>query len=624
LATPALIDFASRTLPRIWGPALRARGGAFDAPAIQRTFDAAERSVATRLLAALAREGRLPFDDQGSLWRIRLGDPRAGSPCMTVDLAIERRAAHGLHRWREVEGDGLPPLRALLRILAGALDELHDPRNAARIEHELVSSAIQLALARAAAPGRDRLRADAPHDPRACDPEHWIVDGHPWHPMSRMRSGLSLAAALRHAPEQLARAPVLALELPRSHVQCAATWCDAIAPLLGEPAGEAGSQEFVRVPVHIAQLQRLRADPHRAHLLKDAKLVDVPHGMRLRAAGLGSASALRTRSLASLRTVDTDRGLHLKLALDVHTTSTRRIVSPMSVANGPAITRLLGDILRRDPESGGFELMQEEATAGLDPAQFGPLAGEIGAILRPLPSARPAWICAALGDRVPGSDAIVPYDSLLATWAERYPGSTRSQRVRALLDAYVDAFFPWSLRLLVAHGIALELHLQNVLAVLDDDGHLACFRVRDLGGIRLHGPRLATAGHRPTFAPGSFTLTNDLAEVRDKWLHTLIHAHFGAVLGWGEALGADPEVGWARIREHIQGCLARWSSVEGERDAVREAALADRDALFAPRVRAKALLTMRLRQRSSDYDYVDVANALHDVNQAHSRDTGRR
>ena len=38
----------------------------------------------------------------------------------------------------------------------------------------------------------------------------------------------------------------------------------------------------------------------------------------------------------------------------------------------------------------------------------------------------------------------------------------------------------------------------------------------------------------------------------------------------------------------------------------------DRAALFAPRCRMKALLSMRIHERSSDYEYTDVANVLAD------------
>src|SRR5690606_26770052 len=102
----------------------------------------------------------------------------------------------------------------------------------------------------------------------------------------------------------------------------------------------------------------------------------------------------------------------------------------------------------------------------------------------------------------------------------------RSERIAALIDDWIDRLVPASLRLYCCYGIALELHLQNTL-VRVVDGRVAGFWVRDLGGIRIHAPRLAAANlpRTPSFAAGSFIITEDLDEVRSKLEHTLIHAH---------------------------------------------------------------------------------------------------
>ncbi|WP_366526925.1 ferric iron reductase [Nannocystis sp.] len=158
-----------------------------------------------------------------------------------------------------------------------------------------------------------------------------------------------------------------------------------------------------------------------------------------------------------------------------------------------------------------------------------------------------------------------------------------------------------------AHGVALELHLQNTL-VVHRRGRLCGFIVRDLGGVRLHRARLAAAGHDPALAAGSFIITDDLAELQTKLAHTLLHAHLAAVFTWAaELLGADERALWAHTRATIDAALTAWATAQPR---LADACAADRAALLAPEVQAKALLRMRIDERVSDYAYTRVPSPL--------------
>ncbi|HEY0135533.1 MAG TPA: ferric iron reductase, partial [Nannocystis sp.] len=281
----------------------------------------------------------------------------------------------------------------------------------------------------------------------------------------------------------------------------------------------------------------------------------------------------------------------------------------------------------------GLRLQHEPASAGLDPAALGgrnDLAGSLGVIFRDDlrgPTAAlgdeageageaVAWVCAALGERWPG----VPGDMSSG------PGSTTSAAgtllhrsegdplLRAITSAYptpmlalrhyVELLVPPALRLCTAHGVALEMHLQNTL-VVHRGGRLCGFIVRDLGGIRIHRGRLTRAGHAPDLAAGSFTVTADLAETQTKLAHTLLHAHLGTVFAWAaDLLGADEAALWAHTRAVIEGCLAAWAQAQPQ---LAEACAQDRAVLLAPVVQAKALLRMRIDERISDYAYTRVS-----------------
>ena len=626
--------------------------------ALHAAWALAQRDVAARLALALARERLLAAElgDDGLVLR------PGGRPPLV--LPLRRRGAFGLHR-PDLDAARDPALadpRALLAALA--LDLSLAPGVYARLADELADSAFHLAVARTVAELRARARLAGRPWPAPLDPENLVIAGHPWHPMCKTRGGLHLREVLRFAPEACAAAEVHAVDLAAPLAFATPGFSDMSRELFAPaPAG------WLRVPVHALQRRRL------------PRLLAGLWGEPLRPAPV---APLPARALLSLRTVAL-AGLHLKLAADLHTTSARRQVSPMSARNGPEIGALLERIAAADPQARrGLRLQAEPAAAGLaaDDPDHAALAGQLGVIVRrdlaaparaladesDVPAAPAVWVCAALGERWPGdpdelhaapdraarpvprdlSDRAcspVPHDlsdrsatsvshdlsdgpgppnphgppagAALAReplLLHRREGATLLRAIAAAyptplaaLQRYVDLLVPPALRLCAAHGVALELHLQNTL-VVHHRGRLCGFIARDLGGVRLHRGRLLAAGHAPTLAPGSFVLTADLAEVQSKLAHTLLHAHLGAVFGWAaDDLGVDEAALWGHTRAVMVAALTAWATAEPR---LAGACAEDLTALLAPVVRAKALLRMRIDERVSDYAYTEVDNAL--------------
>lgn len=620
------LAFAARAVPVAFG-ARPAPGELAD------HWRAATRAIGARLVLACARERLVEFDLQDMSLRT-----------CSLSLPLRRRRAFELHA-ADLDGADLPDLPDLLPRLLPALA----PAARARLARELADGRWNLALARLAADLRHRTCSEGQPWPAPLDPENLVVDGHPWHPMSKTRLGLRAWENLRHGPDLLAQAAVHAVDIAADEAQLAepALYADLARALF--PAPPPG---LVRVPVHALQLRRL------------PRLLGPLWGREVRPAGL---PPLRARALLSLRTVALAApALHLKLAVDIHTTSARRQVSPASVHNGPAIAALLAAIQAADPQTRrGLQIQPDSTAAGLHP-RHGARAGQLGVVLRPDPAALaqelhanlsailaapadpprappPAGaatnpldppasdlssatcpsehapedlsratfplkhvpsrtpqlvVCAALGERRPGGDL------LLRELAADYPGDPRA-RLAAFFADYLDLLVPAALRLLTAHGVALEAHLQNTLLV--HAGRPCGFIVRDLGGVRLHRGRLAAAGHAPALAPDSFTLTSDLAEAQGKLLHSLVHAHLAAVIGWvDDAGGPEPDVLWPAVRRICQRQWDRWATDP----ALARACADDRAVFFAATCRSKALLRMRIDERVSDYAYTEVANAL--------------
>jgi siderophore synthetase component len=563
----------------------------------------AGRDIAARLALACAREQLVDAVTTAGAVTLR---PAHGPPLL---VPLARPGAFDLHR-PDLDADRDPALEhplALLHRLAADLSL--GTATHARIADELADSAFNLALALALAELRARTRLAGRRWPAPLDPENLVVAGHPWHPMTRTRLGLHLHDNLRHAPEALALGTLCAVDIAAADAVVTGSFAELSARIF--PVAAPG---WVRVPVHALQRRRL------------PRLFGPAWGARVRPAACVPRAG---RSLLSLRTVALG-DLHIKLATDMHTTSARRQVSPMSVRNGPVVGDLLAKILAGDPHARrGLRVQLEPAAAGLDPAAFGAHAGQLGVLLRdsPAPLARSLadtcapvssdtpsiWVCAALGERWPGdphgmSQKPAPSlardpgllhrrtgDLLLRTISSAYPDPD------AALRRYVDLLVPPALRLCTAHGVALELHLQNTL-VVHQRGHLCGFIVRDLGGIRLHRDRLRAAGHSLTLAPGSFLATDDVAEVQTKLAHTLFHAHLTAVFAWAHDLGADPSAAWDYTHSVVRNALSAWSADP----RLAPACAADQSALLAKTTRAKSLLRMRLDERTSDYAYTTV------------------
>lgn len=568
-------------------------------------IDSATRRRTLRTIERIAARFELPLFEPETCW---LHAARIVAARLVLALARERMIDASLQPGALAITDGpVLPLRRV-RALELHVPELDDPRAASlddplrawaelsprlalapavvdRLALELGDGVPRLALAlwvaelRARAPATLlRLRTAAP----VRDGEDLVAIGHPWHPLAKTRLGLSWPENLRYAPELLGRAPICAVDVPRELLRVHGDAEARLDPVLGR-----ASPGRVRVPVHAAQLRRLPAllPPAIAASLAVAPVV-VPG-----------------RALLSMRTAAVDAAaLHIKLALDVHTTSARRIVSPMSVANGPAITALLHSIARLDPRvSAGITVQPEPGALGLEPAAAGAAAGQLGAIVRAadVMTVRETIVCAALGER--DHDGSVVVDRLLAG----YGGDARARGLAMLRD-YLALLVPAGLRLWTAHGIALELHLQNTLVQLAD-GRPCGFVVRDLGGIRIHRARLARAGHTLALDPASFIATDDEGAGAGKLAHSLVHAHLAELLRvLADRCGLDESVGWIAVRERIEAALREWS-----REPELLAACAfDRGWLLSARTPCKALLRMRIEDRSSAYSFVELDNPI--------------
>ncbi|MCB5169491.1 IucA/IucC family siderophore biosynthesis protein [Streptomyces bambusae] len=355
---------------------------------------------------------------------------------------------------------------------AGLLAALALP-DSARFTADVGHSVASLALSRTAAP--------APDGPPA-QPWGWEqrpTDGHPYHPACRSRPGFSAAEQLAYAPEHR---PVVGLRLtPVPDARVSGAW----------PAGLRDGPA-VLVPVHPWQA---------GHVLTGRTWLPGPDA----------------HPLMSLRTLHVDGAgdggpVHVKTALSTQLTSSVRDISAYSVAHAlatsEALERVAGSL------GGRLHIARTLAAAGDGSA-------ELAAMLRESPY---GYADARAGEQV------VPVAALGARLADRSPHE-RLDRITALARLALGVCLD-----LLDRGVALEAHGQNLLAVLDADGHPRRLVYRDLADIRL-SPALLTRHGFPAPPLTGRLLEDDPARLRRQSLGCLVGSALGPLAGDAGTLG---------------------------------------------------------------------------------------
>ena len=310
---------------------------------------------------------------------------------------------------------------------------------------------------------RWNMEALAPPDRRglsfaALDAALW--EGHPYHPCFKARTGFSLEDHRRYGPEcaepfQLewlaVRKDLIAVSRTDGKADFAQAELGAEWDLLMRRLGEAGlsSESHALLPVHPWQLLRLREGALRPWLAER------------RAVALGPAGAryFASQSLRTLHNLDDPRASSVKLSMSLVSTSSLRHLDPHFVLTGPALSQWLAGLVTGDPLLRGryrMDVLGEYAAALVD--RDGPLAGQLGALWRESPSLAPG-------------EAAVPFNALMMREADGAafiaPWLTR-HGLAAWLDRLVEVAVLPVWHLLVAHGVALEAHGQNMILVHRD------------------------------------------------------------------------------------------------------------------------------------------------------------
>ncbi|MFD0901147.1 IucA/IucC family protein [Actinomadura sediminis] len=320
----------------------------------------------------------------------------------------------------------------------------HPTDDVAAFERECRDALAVAGLQRDARPAVHRRLARVPDELRTGPGAFYetlaAYNGHPVHPTSLSRTGLTRADLSRYAPEF---APVFPLRW--ASVRGAVLAGDP-PPWWPEPSDVGLPPGGALFPVHPLAAPHVRAQP-------GAVLAPDPY--------------LRVRPTLSMRTVAAAPLAHVKVPLPTSTLGlrNRRTIVPGTLPDGALAERILRRVLDREPSLP--VLLADEQTYGH--AQ-NPLLGYL--VRRFPPETARAHV--------------VPVAALLAE-APEHGHVIERWDVEALFASYLDALFSWNVTLF-RYGIALEAHQQNVSLVLGD-GPLRLL-IKDNDGALIEPARL--------------------------------------------------------------------------------------------------------------------------------------
>ncbi|WP_411901710.1 IucA/IucC family protein [Methylorubrum thiocyanatum] len=534
---------------------------------MRRAWSEAGQRVAAQLLGALLHEELLPgpvLSVAGEDGALRVGLATADGARLYRARA-RRMRAYGrlLVEAGSLTLDGVPVddasafLADLLPHLPG-MEEDH-----ARFAEELARTQDNHARALEHGAGR-------PLRPLAYDAlEGALPDGHRYHPCFKSRIGFSPADNRAYGPEFGAEirpvwiaahrtiAVARAVGFPDGQDEALlsrmlddatrAAFAARIAARGGEPS------DFLLLPVHPWQWEHLG----------DGATAAERHAGRLVVLGEGPHRYGAQQSIRTLADRTDPSAPSLKLALSIRNTSTARTLAPHTVLNAPIISAWLGGIV-------GADRFLREARTVL-------LAERMGAAV----TIRPSWDRAGTfrgalsaiwrdpvaphltGERAVPFTALTHFDGeapFIADWIARHG-------VEPWLDRLLRVAMLPVVHLLIARGIALESHQQNMV-LFHCDGWPTRVGLKDFhDGVRFVPDLLA--GPRPDLVPtppeharvnaNSYVEARDVEDVRDFMLDALFGVNL-AELGWCLDLWFGfPE---ARFWDRVVAALAAYCAAD--------------------------------------------------------------
>ena len=431
-----------------------------------------------------------------------------------------------------------------------------------------------------------------------------LDEGHPYHPCFKARSGFSDADHLAFGPEAAACFQLHWLAVDRGLVDQVISddfWSTELDETTGlklcDRAAAAGVDlsQYALFPVHPWQTERLKDDPLYKTWIEAGKITPL---------GAFGDNYCATQSVRTLSNASDPTRAHVKTSMAMRNTSSLRTIEPHSVCVASAISDWLTAVLDSDPlfrTDCRLTILREYA--GMIVGRDTPLAGHLAVLYRESPQAR-----GFAGDRV------MPLNALSLTEADGQPlidPWIQKHGLHCWLDQLLQVVVLPVWHLMVAHGIGLEAHGQN-LVLEHDNGWPTGLIARDFHESVEYVPALLSrpdlapdfAAIDPAYAgadPEQFHQMQSAEALRELVMDTLFIYNLAELAALLHKHYAVPEnLFWRRIRWFLDRHAATHDL------QARQASFDP----FAPQVFTESLMTLKLNGGRGVFRHA-VTNPLH-------------
>lgn len=438
--------------------------------------------------------------------------------------------------------------------------------------------------------------------------ESEILEGHPYHPCFKSRTGFTIADHENYSPETKAAFPLKWLAVRRNNVQLSILdpeeefWQRELGSLLWnlllEQLRKKGGtfEDYTFMPIHPWQLNNLKAELATYFAAEDLILLEAS-GDQYRA----------TQSVRTLWNATNPDKANVKLAMNLVNTSSLRILQQEMVCSAPHLSKWLQQIIVSDDylmNEARLIALAEYGGAIWQPNAAKHLEGQIGVIWRE-----------SLQQYLSEKEQAAPFTALLVVEKDGRPfiGEWIQQFG---LENWLSRFLEVSVlpvwHLLIRHGIAVEAHAQNMI-LLHEDGWPSRVALRDFHeSLEYNRDFLADASLEPNFgevhrafqnaADDSYFWMSSVEALRELAMDTLFIFHLSELAHLLESYYEFPESDfWQLVGKQIALHLERYPDLMNRHERLN---------FKKPSIFTESLLTKKIKNKTSENFRHTVTNVF--------------
>ncbi|WP_368657884.1 IucA/IucC family siderophore biosynthesis protein [Metabacillus halosaccharovorans] len=432
--------------------------------------------------------------------------------------------------------------------------------------------------------------------------ESEIVEGHPYHPCFKSRTGFTLDDHEAYGPEakQAFTLKWTAAKRNSVHVSILEDEQKFWKRELGEEMWQelnvqlkrsrATFEEYTFLPIHPWQWQSLY--PQLSQLLATGELILLSDkGDHYRA----------TQSVRTLWNQSNPNKAYLKLPMNMVNTSSLRTISSPSICAAPFISEWLEEILQSDPylsRNAALVMLKEYAGISVECEEGSKLHGQLGVIWRE-----------SIRTYMKEDEEAVPFTALMMIeqdgqlfidhWLAQYGVENWVERL-----VEVSVVPVW--HLLVAHGIAIEAHAQNMILlhrngwptrIVLRDFHESIEYTKEFVSISQLVPDFEKIHKKYRNAPADhYYWMSSVEALRELVMDTLFVFHLSELAYLlEEKRGLNEELFWKKIKMAISNHLKKHPALQGRHQKIQFEIID---------IYVESLVTKKLQKEQKEYRHL--------------------